>query len=377
MAEYAQYLVNAGHAVDIITSKPGAPKVVRKGGLTIYYDQCISHPILSNRIRYLRFYTFTWSASRRLIDGNYDVAHTWLYPYGLALRLARRVRGTPYLYHNMAEGVGWPSPIDKWFVRQVVRAADEVAALTPRSAANVQREVGVPVSVLPPCVDMDTFAPVVKRDLHRPRVLFVSDLYVFRKGLSLLLMAWEQIYRKNPRAILTLAGPFGQGRMGVEDTDWDPFQAIKMLVRDPGARAAIEVLGEGQAGSLPYQYARASVTVLPSIGDVFGLVLAESLACGTPVVGSAFEGPGDIITDPAIGATVPITSLADLYNPDRAAELAEAILFAMGLASDPASVARSREHAQQWSRQAVGTELEKTYAKMLEPRTRRSPAGAA
>lgn len=363
MAEYAQYLVGAGHTVDIITSKPGPSRVERTGRLTVYYDRQLTHPVLSHYVRWLRFYTFTASAAKRLMEGEYDVVHTWLYPFGLAIRLTRHMKHVPYLYHVMSEHITLPYPVDRWVAAQVIRPADHVAALSARSAENVAREMGVAATVLPPSVDLSAFEPAPSRHLDHPRVLFVSDMRVYSKGLNLLLMAWDEIHRRRPEAVLTLAGPSGQS--GMAENEWDPFAAMGALVQRPEARAAIEVLGSGSVTSLPDIYGRASVTVLPSVGEAFGLVLVESLACGTPVVGSSFDGPGEIVTDPRIGATVPLETVEDLARPELAAQLVDAVLYSMDLTKNPDTVQHCREHARRWDRQTVGATLVQLYEQMI------------
>jgi phosphatidylinositol alpha-mannosyltransferase len=369
MTEYARYLLARGHTVDIITSKPGPARVAREGGLTTYYDAQLTHPVLEAYRPLFRFLTFSLTCAPRLMRGRYDVAHFWLYLYGLPLRLARALRGTPYLYHMMAEG-STPvihSRLDRWIVRRSVLPADRVAALTARLAAEEQAALGVPVDVLPACVDMETFVPCPGRDLSRPRVLFTADLATPRKGASLLLMAWDEIHRRCPEAILSLAGPFGQA--GFEPRAMAPL--TQDLVHDPAARAAIEVVGEGRAADLPRRYAEAAVTVLPSIDEAFGLVLIESLAAGTPVVGSASKGPGEIIDDQAIGTTVDVRTSEDLTNPERARELAEAVLRTIALVRRPDTAARCRAHARRWSRDTVGQELERIYGEMVTAAGRR------
>ena len=48
-------------------------------------------------------------------------------------------------------------------------------------------------------------------------------------------------------------------------------------------------------------YSSAWVTVLPSMREAFGLVLVESLACGTPIVAVAGSGGPAEIVQPGIG----------------------------------------------------------------------------
>ena len=59
--------------------------------------------------------------------------------------------------------------------------------------------------------------------------------------------------------------------------------------------------------SNPYAYLRrASVFVLSSQWEGFGLVVAEALACGTPVVSTDCpSGPREILKDGALGRLVP------------------------------------------------------------------------
>jgi phosphatidylinositol alpha-mannosyltransferase len=362
MAEYAQALIAAGHRVDIITSKPGPRRVDRQDRLTIYYESQIDHPLLARRWEGFRLFSFSLNAAPHLLRRRYDAVHIWLYPYGLSARMARAVRGTPYLYHSMAADVIAPPGWQSRLLHEVARRADRVATLTHSTAAVARERLGRPVDVLPGCVDLEAFAPVVARDTERPRVLFVSDWRVTRKGATLLLMAWDEIHRRCPSAVLTFAGPSGRGGL-LEDAD--PAPRLDALVHDRAARAAIEFVGEGRVADLPHRYAEASVTVLPSVGEAFGLVLLESLACGTPVVGNAHEGPGEIITDPAIGATVPLRDFGDLASPARAHDLAEAVLHAIDLAADPRTVDRCRDHARPWSRTSAGERLVEIYRAMI------------
>ena len=88
--------------------------------------------------------------------------------------------------------------------------------------------------------------------------------------------------------------------------------------------------------ALSRAYATAWVTVLPSRDEAFGLVLAESLACGTPVVGSNDGGIPEIVDRPEIGR---------LFDGDEPAGLARALLEVLELAGDPGTIAACRERA--------------------------------
>lgn len=366
IAEYAAYLVGAGHCVDIITSKPGQAHVVQRGHLTTYYERRLDHPVLARRWPWLRYYSFTLVALRRLVQHPYDVTHIWLYTYGLAARVARLLRGGPYLYQVMMGNLLIrPGALHERLVREVVLPANRVATLTTQAAVSVGAALHRSIDVLPPCVDTETFMPAAAPNPGRPEVLFASNITAEPKGGRLLLASWDEIHRHCPQARLVLAGALGTSRAGA------PAGAhlVRELVHSAAARDAVDLVGEGRLEDLPARYARAAVTVLPSLGEAFGLVLAESLACGTPVVGNACGGAAAIITDPRVGTTVSLPDTRSLYDADQASRLAGAVLSTIDLSQAPATRQWCRRHAQQWSRANVGRQLEHLYSTMLhQPR---------
>ncbi len=108
-----------------------------------------------------------------------------------------------------------------------------------------------------------------------------------RKGVHYLLKAWRE--SGLPRGELELVGI-------------DDFPAGWLVERLLGAR---------YHGSIPYAeldsvYRRASVLVLPTLSDGFGLVLLEAMARGVPVIATLNSGAADIIDDGVHGFLVPI-----------------------------------------------------------------------
>jgi hypothetical protein len=138
-------------------------------------------------------------------------------------------------------------------------------------------------------VDIDLFVPGTQRFLELPRPVF---LYVGRVAVE-----------KNLPAFLSLELP------GTKVVVGDGPQRAELERRYPG------VVFAGMRGGrdLASFYQRADVFVFPSRTDTFGLVLAESMACGTPVAAYPVRGPIDVVKDPAAGV---------LDNDLRAAALA-------------------------------------------------------
>ncbi|HWB68043.1 MAG TPA: glycosyltransferase, partial [Mycobacteriales bacterium] len=171
-----------------------------------------------------------------------------------------------------------------------------------------------------------------------PQVLFTADASDPRKRVSVLLAAMPRVLDAVPDARLVLAGGGGL-----------PEQV------DERVRRATEAPGVIDLADVPAYYRRATMTVLPSVDEAFGLVLAESLACGTPVVGTESGGITDIVS-PDVGELVP---------PDDPTALAEAIVRAIDLARHPDTPARCVQRARQWDWDYVGPQHLAAYNSAL------------
>lgn len=85
--------------------------------------------------------------------------------------------------------------------------------------------------------------------------------------------------------------------------------ATKMIVGDGPYRAELETkypdvifTGVKRGKDLADYYANADVFVFPSKADTFGVVMIESMACGTPVAAFPVTGPLDVIEQGVTGA---------------------------------------------------------------------------
>lgn len=127
------------------------------------------------------------------------------------------------------------------------------------------------------------------------RVIYVGALSL-QKGIPYLLEAWQMLDLPTERCELLLVG--------------QPFADAKVfLSRYFGAYRHLPFVPHDQ---LPALYHSASVFVLPSLQDGFGMVVYEAAACGLPVV--ITENVGATVRDGQDGFVVPIR------NPEALAE---------------------------------------------------------
>jgi glycosyltransferase involved in cell wall biosynthesis len=199
--------------------------------------------------------------------------------------------------------------------------------------------------VVPPGLRTAEFPLVAAPRTGPVRVFFPAHASDRRKGLDALLCALPGVLDRHPDARLVLGGGGESG--------W-AFDRVPAEDRDR-VRAATEELDAGSLDDLPGRYAAATVTVLPSLDEAFGLVLVESLATGTPVVAMRSGGPKEIVDSDDIGR---------LATPGDATSLADAISDVVTLAGDPATPARCLEHARRWDWDAtIGPLHEEVYAR--------------
>ena len=174
------------------------------------------------------------------------------------------------------------------------------------------RAVGVPparIVTLPNGVNTDRFHPVtpmekerIKRKLQltKPKIVTFIGMVIRRKGIDVLIEAWERVIRACPDACLLLIGPTA----GIEAhyTDNTFIDSIRASIQRLGLEDHVLILGERQDVEL---YLQASdVFVLPSQAEGLPNVLLEAMACGLPCITTRVSGTEDVITDGGNGFLV-------------------------------------------------------------------------
>jgi glycosyltransferase involved in cell wall biosynthesis len=189
--------------------------------------------------------------------------------------------------------------------------ADRLVAVSEHGRSLLEAR-GVPperIGVVPPGFDRLTLAeetPAV-RSAGPVRALCVAQ-WIPRKGLLTLIEAWSRSPR--PDAVLELLG----------ETDADPTYAASVRDAIGASGASILVSGPVDDGALAAAYAAADFFVLPSRYEGYGMVFAEALSFGLPVVACEVGPVPDLAGREA----------ALLVPPDDATALADALDLLLG-----------------------------------------------
>jgi D-inositol-3-phosphate glycosyltransferase len=270
--------------------------------------------------------------------GHYDLVHSHYWLSGQVGALARDRWGVPLVHtmHTLAKvknealaAGDTPEPSARIIgEEQVVEAADMLIASTDVEAkqlVNLYDADPGRVDVVHPGVDLAVFRP---RDTSAAReavglphdahvVLFAGRLQPL-KAPDVLLRAVALLLDETPDLRARLVVPVVGGPSG---TGLEHPESLAELAAELGIDDVVRFVPPAPAPELAVWYAAASVVAVPSYNESFGLVAAEALATGTPVVAAAVGGLSTVVVTEQNGL------LLDSHEPrDWAAALRRVLL---------------------------------------------------
>ncbi len=238
----------------------------------------------------------------------------------------------PWALESQQEGEKpWNVAFKRWIENRVYRRCDRFIVLSHAFGEILHREYQVPwhqIHIVPGGVDIDRFQANLTRQQARETlgfpqdrpILFVPRRLVQRMGIDILLQALVAVKAKVPDVWLAIAG---KGALR---------PVLEQQAQELGLQDRVKFLGYVPDEQLPVAYQAADLTVVPSQSlEGFGLILLESLACGTPVLSTPVGGMPEVLTpfQPTLVTETPTadalaTRLIDLLTgaiplPDRAA----------------------------------------------------------
>jgi glycosyltransferase involved in cell wall biosynthesis len=155
-------------------------------------------------------------------------------------------------------------------------------------------------------IDVDSFSfhPQFS-DERRRRVLFVGG-NLQRKGLPTVIRSAPIVLEKFPDTEFSVIG------------DNQNLQAMKDLCGRYGVKDSFNFLGWQSYDQIQKHYQGASVFVMPSLIEAFGVVFLEAMASGIPVIGGDVGGTRELIRDGFNGF---------LVDPKNSQDLADKIML--------------------------------------------------
>ena len=190
--------------------------------------------------------------------------------------------------------------IRRWhhFVRmqkKVARQLNHVVTVSECSRRDIAAAFGLQgsaVSVVPCGIDLEQFRPMPERSRRPQRLIATVSADQPLKGLHYLLEAMARLRPRYPQLSLLLVG---QPR---------PGGATEQLIHRLGLQHCIDCVQGISTEELVAHYAEATLAVVPSVYEGFGLPAAEAMACGIPLVSTTGGALPEVVGEAA--RTVPV-----------------------------------------------------------------------
>lgn len=340
--DLATSLAGRGHEVTLVTSHPDPATVTSEDGFRVIRNRR-PPPFPGDRL-YEHHVAAGPQVFWRLLREDFDLVHAFFAVDALAALAARRLGGPPvvFSFHGI--------PVRKYLVGRryrlegLARIASEVAAVTVLSEAAAgrwTRYLGRKPTVLPGGVLRESFleGDAVARAPEPTLVCAASLGDPYKRG-EFLLSGFEEARRERPDLQLHL----------VENRD--PFLGwVKLDLPD-----GVHYVSGDDTQELAHAYGSAWASVTASVEEAFGLVVLESLACGTPVLASRSGGLPELVGE----------EVGRLFEPDDLDSLVAGIGETLAMAESAEVAAKCRERAADYAWERVVVRYEALYEKVTQ-----------
>ena len=299
----ANSLDKSGHKVDIFTR---THKQKDEISISVHKDVRVIHlPSLNNDDHYLAAQSF-FNRMLEFIEKNslsYQVIHAHYFFSGLVgIKLKKSLR-IPMVQTFHTLGIMkklYGKVIDEKRIKaekEIIKKADGIIAATALEVKDLLKHYSAKkdkIFEISPGVDHRVFKKLniktSRTKLHLPLnkkiILFVGRIDPI-KGINLLIEAVSILSKKYPSFennfyVLLIGGDINSRKFWLDRE----VRKISQLILDKKLECCVKFIGSRPHYLLPYYYSAANVMVMPSVYESFGLVVLESMACGSAIVAS-------------------------------------------------------------------------------------------
>ncbi len=350
-------LVDAGHTVDVISGPPYPQLDPRVRLIKLPSLDLFENGLLSLRPRHLRSLTdiIEWTSKltggfaepytfgRRAVkylrkhQNAYDLIHdNQSLSYGM-LELQRS--GLPLVttvHHPITSDLrialhAARNPWERLLIRRwhsflgmqkkVVKQLHNVVTVSDCSRQDIARDFGLQpagISLVYNGIDTDTFRPLAGVERLPLRLMATCSADAPLKGTRFLIRAYARLLARYPELeLLLVSKPLPGGK-------------TEKLVKKLGLQQRIKFVSGISTEQMVRYYAEATVAVVPSVYEGFGLPAGEAMACGVPVVSTDGGALPEVVGDagvivPAKNVDAMVAAIDDLLQqPERRRQLGEA-----------------------------------------------------
>lgn len=217
----------------------------------------------------------------------FDIVHTqgiWNNIFRRAVKAARKQgvkyiispRGTlepwAYAHHGFKKKIAM-----LLYERKNLSLASCILATAQSEAKNI-RKLGfnTPIAVIPNGIDLREYPcrDIKTNTLIKKEILFLSRIDP-KKGIGFLLSSWGKLHDKYPEWRVRIVGNLEQEGY---------VSKLRKQVIEQGLSGSVSIEAPVYGEEKYRMYAQSSLFVLPTYSENFGMVVAEAMACGLPVI---------------------------------------------------------------------------------------------
>jgi len=271
-----------------------------------------------------------------IIDGQ------WADYGGVVVYLVSKMWKKPYIVSALGSEVAeiadaGISPRVK-VLRKVLENADCIITVSKSLADDVKKYCSREPIILPWGIDLNLFKPHNEKVFKRRTIICVGAL-VKRKGHELLLKAFKKVLNYINDVDLLIIG------RGPEE------QELKKLVNNLGIIDNVRFINYVETSELSTYYSSSEFFVSATLHEGFGVVFAEAMACGLPIVSTNVGAVPEVVGEAGI--------LVEPKNPEQLAEAMLKLLNDSKLREELSK--KALERASRFSIEKRTEDLEKIY----------------
>ncbi len=201
--------------------------------------------------------------------------------------------------------------------KRVARSLPRIITVSKSAKEDISRDFNIPTkkfSTVPNGINTSLFYPISEIEREKNRVIVTNSADTPLKGLFFLFQAVAELSKIQDIQVTVVGEPKKDGD-------------IAKLVRKLGIGHRIRFTGRIDDQEFVRQYARATVAVVPSVYEGFGLPVGEAMACEVPVIsttGGALPevvGNTGILVPPADSSALARAIGELIANPIKARDL--------------------------------------------------------
>ena len=232
-----------------------------------------------------------------------QIQSVWEMPYHKVILEARK-QNIPYIVTPRGMLEPWSLSQKKWkkklawwlYQRNDVQKSACVFTTAKMEAEHVSN-LGITTckAVIPNGIETDAYPCKTSVEGVKKQVLFLSRVHV-KKGIELLFEAWKRLHSDYVDWQLLVIG----------NGEAEYIHSLENRVESLGLKDCIKILPPvfGEAKIKVYQ--ESALFCLPSFSENFGMVIAEAMSCGTPVI-TTTNCPWEILNETDTGWCVDLS----------------------------------------------------------------------